>query len=122
MPASNELALSVALNYRDDYVPLSGFSQNVSGVVDVTGTRFASKVIEIGTTDESVAKDDLTTVGFVLIKNLDDTNFISAGDDGTNYPIKILAEEFSLFRLNGNTLHLIADTAACEVEVHMIEE
>ena len=100
----------------------SGFSQNVSGVVDVTGTKFASKVVEIDTTDESIAKDDLTTVGFVLIKNLDDTNFISAGDDGTNYPIKILAEEFALFRLNGNTLHLIADTAACEVEVHMIEE
>jgi hypothetical protein len=90
--------------------------------VDVTGDLYESKVLNIGTSNEAVGKGDMSTVGFTLLKNLDSTNFILAGDDGTNYPVKVLAGESALFRLNGATLNLKADTAACDVEITMIED
>lgn len=116
---ANELSVSAQLAFSKNSASLQ---LGKSGTLDVTGDHFESKVLAIGTTDESIAKGDMSTVGFVMIRNLDDTNFVLAGDDGTNYPVKILAGEFCLFRLNGSTLHLKADTASCDVEVSMVEE
>lgn len=115
---ANELSIAAQLNFNKNGAVIAAAR---SGTFDVTGDHYESKVLEIGTVDESINKGDMSDVGFVLLKNLDTTNFVSAGDDGTNYPIKILPEEFAMFRLDGNTLHLIADTAACDVEIVMIE-
>ncbi|MGA0406447.1 MAG: hypothetical protein ACO3PR_00030 [Limisphaerales bacterium] len=114
-----EISLAVQLNFNKGGASVAA-SKN--GIFDVTGDRYNAKVLNIGNVAELIALDDMTTVGFVLIKNLDATNFITVGDDGTNFPVKILPEEFALFRLNANTLYMIADTAACEVEVTMVEE
>jgi len=116
---ADEIGIAAQLNFNKYGVSVM---RSLNGIFNVTGTRYSAKVLDIGTVAELVAMDDMTTVGFVLIKNIDATNFISVGDDGVNFPIKILPEEFCMFRLSGNTLYLMADTAACNAEVTMVEE
>lgn len=116
---ADELSIAAQLNFSDYGASIS---TSKNGTFDVTGTRFVMKVLTIGTVAELINKDDMTTVGYCLIKNLDTTNYISVGDDGVNFGIKVLPEEFCLFRLWSNTLYIVADTADCEVEVTMTEE
>lgn len=116
---ANELTITTQLTFSKGGASLSKVERIT---MDVTGTLYETKVLNIGTSNEAIAKGDMTTVGYVLLKNLDGTNFVLAGDDGTNYPVKLLAGDACLFRLNGTTLNLKADTAACDVEITMLED
>lgn len=76
----------------------------------------------IGTSEEEVALAELSTKGWCIIQNLDDTNFVEWGFSTGVYGGKMLAGETAgPFRLNSTSLFLKADTAACKVVVRAYE-
>ncbi len=92
--------------------------------IDMTGDSFISGVQGIPTTGEILVEaDELGTAGYVYIKNLDSTNFVTVGNAAasTNHIIKLKAGECCLFRAF-QPVYVDADTAACNVEYIIIED
>jgi hypothetical protein len=99
------------------------WSRSLSGLqATMTGDAFAGGVVSVGTSKESLALGDVSTPGWVLIKNLDDEHFVAVGADADSPFLKLKAGEFALFRMAGATLSAKADTAACLVEYYVIED
>ncbi len=62
-------------------------------------------------------------VGWVLIQNEDDTNFVSLQRaTGEGNFMKIKAGEFALFRLEATAPFIVADTANCNVRITLLED
>lgn len=79
--------------------------------------------LTIGTSEESEAFSELSTEGWVLLKNLDATNYVQWGFATTAYGGRLEPGEFALFRLEpSTTLYLKANTAACKVLVMGVED
>lgn len=77
--------------------------------------------VTIGTTEESIAFGELATLGWLVMRNLDATNYVEWGFATTVYGGRLEAGEVALFRLNpGTTLYLRANTAACKMLVYGI--
>lgn len=89
---------------------------------DVSGTVGNKQVQAIGTSDETLPLGDVSTIGFVMLKNLDPTNFITVGSDGTLYPIKLKPGEPCLVRWNAAAIHAKANTATCNLEYTIISD
>lgn len=89
---------------------------------DVSGTAGNKLVQAIGITDETLPLGDVSTIGFVMMKNLDATNYISVGSDGTLYPIKLKPGEIFLGRWNAAAIHAKANTAICNLEFTIIAD
>lgn len=83
---------------------------------DVAGSAPNKEVQAIGITDETLNLGDISTIGFVFMRNLDATNYITVGSDGTLYPIKLKPGEFFLGRWNAAAIHAKANTAPCNLE------
>lgn len=94
-----------------------------STTVDVSGTKVLVNQQTVGTSAEALEVGDMTTPGVIMLKNLDDTNFVELRDgaDGADL-VKILAGETSgPWRLATTTPYVIADTASVEVEYMLVE-
>lgn len=79
--------------------------------------------LSIGTSEESVALSELGTQGWLFMQNLDDTNYVRWGFATTAYGGRLEPGEVALFRLNpATTLYMIADTAACRVNIRAFED
>ena len=90
--------------------------------VDVTGDAFNHDVQAVGITEEQLAQGaDLGTPGYVLLKNLDATNYVEVGSTTGVYDIKLLAGEVAIYRHNSATIYAKANTAICNVEYFLIE-
>jgi len=99
-------------------------SQSYSGIqIDVSGDKVTRLIQEIGTAEEALDVGDVGTAGYIIMKNLDDTNFIEIRPgSGTADLIKLKAGEVAMFRLALNGPYAIADTAACDLEFLLIED
>lgn len=116
---SDELRIRVIFSFSKSGAKVSR-SENIS--VDVTGDAFTHEVQSVGTTEEALAQGaDLGTPGYILIKNLDATNYVEVGSTTGVYDIKLLAGEIALYRHNSATIYAKANTAACLVEYALIE-
>ena len=91
--------------------------------IDMTGESITHSVQEIATGGEILVEGDiLGTVGYVYIKNLDSTNYVTVGSHATlNHAIKLKAGEACLFRAAGS-VYVQANTLACNVEYIVIED
>jgi len=89
-----------------------------------TGVGQDDRKHSIGTTEESITLTDVTTNGFVLLHNLDTTNYVQWGFATGVYGGRMKAGETAgPFRLEpGATLYLKANTAACRVRVIAYED
>lgn len=118
---ANELSVSASLNFMKD-----GAQVSASGAVsvDVTGDCFDKKVQLIGISREAVAPvADLSSYGYVLLKNLSSDYYITAGcfDSDSYYTVKLLPGEIALFRCNANALYAKAEAMNTPLEVTFIE-
>lgn len=118
---SNELRVSVSLRFEK-----SGRSvqKEYSGVqIDVSGDKWTYLVQEIGTSEEAIDVGDIGTAGFIIFKNLDDTNYVTLRPGtGTTDLVKAKSGEPGLFRLAMDGPYAMADTAACDLELLIIED
>ena len=79
--------------------------------------------VTIGTSEESIAFGELSTLGWIIMQNLDATNYVRWGFATTAYGGRLEPGEFALFRLNpATTIYLIANVAACKCVVYALED
>ena len=117
---ANELRVTTKVNFsKGGAVVTRSFSQDVT----ITGDMFSHDVQSIGTVEEELAQGaDLGTPGYVLIKNLDATNYVEIGSTTGIYDIKLKAGEVALYRHNSATVYGKANVAACLVEYIIFED
>lgn len=110
---SNELNVSVNLNFNKSGVSIN---QSANYSVSVTGVQLVQQVVSIPTTDTALSLSPIGTVGYIQIINTDNTNYVTIGPDGTNYPLKLKSGESLLCRWNAAAIHVKANTAACTIQ------
>lgn len=117
---ANEITLRAELSFSKSGSAASRESGTLT--FDMSGADFARLTQTIGTSEEALNIGDVTTCGYLWIKNKDATNFVelrpaSSGDD----MIKLGPGQVALFPLTTSTPYAIADTAACIVEYLLLE-
>lgn len=86
--------------------------------VDQTNAEVDTFTQNIGTSEEDVTFGNVTTLGWLFMRNLDSTNYVQWGAKDTTMKTagRLEAGEFALFRVEpGITLRMVANTAACDV-------
>jgi len=88
---------------------------------------YVSGIVSVGTAGENLAFPDISTLGVLVGRNLDGTNYVelglstSTGSTG-KLGMKILAGEPFFFRLKpGINVRAKANTAAVDLERHLYE-
>jgi len=122
---ANEITITLAMerrhatNLSDTHV-----FPNLRKQYTQTGVGQDDRKHSIGTTEESITLTDVSTNGFVLLHNLDTTNYVQWGFATGVYGGRMKAGETAgPFRLEpGATLYLKANTAACRVRVIAYED
>lgn len=116
---ADELSITISLNFTKS--GSMSIAVAPTDLVTVAGDYTAQNVQLIGTVDETLTfPADLATVGYCLFQNLDATNYIEIGSDGSVYPVRLLAGEIACFRFNG-TIHAKANTGACKLGFTIIQ-
>ena len=120
---ANELLLSIAASFSKGGRTADTRNMGASGVfIDVSGTDFFHGTQTIGTSPEAIDLGDITTPGYIVIKNRDATNFVEIRDgSGGADVVKLLAGDVQCFRLATSTPFAVADTASCEIEYLLVE-
>ena len=89
--------------------------------VDQATARHSDAIHAIGTSEENVTFGDVTAEGYLILQNLDATNFVEYGQDDSSTMKEtgnLLAGDVHLIRLaDGETLRMKADTASCDVRI-----
>lgn len=117
---ADELKYSISTRYRagnvKDDTPGETFSITQSNLEEINVL-----VVSVGTSEEDLVLTGLTTEGFVLLRNLDDTNYVTFGPKSGGAMVafgRIEPGEEHLFRFEpGVVLRWIADTASVNVLV-----
>lgn len=82
-------------------------------------------IVSVGTSEEDMPIGDVATPGWLFLKNLDGTNYVTWGPKSGGVMAalgKLKAGEFAIFRMDGtSTLRWIANTAAVKVQVKLYE-
>ena len=85
--------------------------------IDVTGTNVICNTQTVGTSEEALVVGDVGTAGYMIIKNLDATNYVTLrASTGAADTVKLKAGEVAMYRLAANAPFAIANTAPCDVE------
>lgn len=115
---ADELSITARMNFRKGGAKVNR-TENIS--VDITGDAFSHEIQSIPTSNTALTEGAAVgTPGYVFIKNLDATNYVTVGLTAS-YAIKLLAGEVALFRAAG-AIYALANTAACLVEYVIVEE
>lgn len=118
---ANEISLQALLTTSKNGVTISG---SVSKAITQTGDQAIGNVQIIGTATEALVLGDVTTIGYIYLKNMDATNFVSFG---LNTPVagdafcKLLPGEAAVIPTRQTTIYAIADTAPVNVNVVAVE-
>lgn len=123
---ANEIQMTAKITFDKGLVV--GVGRDETDVnVDVAGTRYTQIVQEIGfAAEELISLGDVpsASLGYCHMKNLDATNFVQIRPaTGVADMCKLKAGESCLFRwMTGITPYMIANTAAVDVEILIIED
>lgn len=106
------------------------YDRNLRLVIDQANVGGANPgKVNVGTTSEAISLPDITSAGWCYVQNLDATNFVNwgAAESGSASIMasvgKLKPGEAALFRMDpSTTLRMQADTAACDVLVHVFED
>jgi hypothetical protein len=93
-------------------------------LVDQATLAAIANVQTIGTSYEAITLGDVSTEGYCYLRNLDSTNFVDVGTDGGAALVPFLrlkAGECAVFRISTNAIYALADTAACKLDVLILE-
>ena len=119
---ANEITLTASLAFAKGSVSVSLSKSAAQFSVDAGSHKYYSGMQTVGTSEEALELGDIATGGYCLLINRDATNYVSvrAGTGAANL-IKLKAGEAALFRCEAAAPYVIANTAACLVEVLLIE-
>lgn len=100
-------------------------SRSYSGTITTSGNEYNLSTQTIGTADESVSiGSDISSLGFIQVRNLDGTNYVELGYTSGTYFAKLKAGESCVFRAGSGltTLHAKANTGACDIEYFVLPD
>lgn len=117
---ANEILAQISLTCTKNGVTLD---QSLSLTKDMAGDEMTQNVQIIGTSAEAIALGDVSTIGYILFKNLDATNYVdlSMVSDGSVPFSKLLAGDFAMIKAASATIYAKANTAAIKLLVFAIE-
>lgn len=97
-----------------------------SGTVSVTTSagNVDARIVSVGTSEEEhTFSADIGNAGYLYLKNLDDTNYVDIGFATGVYPLRLKAGQPALFPITPAqaSIFMIANTAACRVEITLHE-
>lgn len=115
---ADEITIRTLLNLTNGYLD----DENDIGAKRLTQTngRIFKRVVDVGTSEETLTFTDITTPGWCYLINLDSTNYVQVGvSTGVYFTRLKAAEPGGLFRLENaaTTLYLKANTATCKILV-----
>ncbi len=120
---SDELSLMINLSFSKGGAKAK---RQFSCKQTVDGDAFTHGVQAIGTAEEEVAQGaDLGTPGWVLIINLDDTNYVEVGALTGEYTVLIEAGKFAFYQHDKNessTILAKATGGTVNIEYFIIED
>lgn len=123
---ANEITVGGSLRLNRSTAPKHSESMKFSGIQSTqAGNDYASGSQTIQhTADEALAKGEIGTIGFFMLKNLDPTNFVTIGlTDGGTKVIKVLAgHSVGPVYVDSAALWIQADTASVIVQYLLIEK
>jgi len=119
---ADELKIQAMMSFAKGTIPRQKFD---SGQVSVTvaGSNYHRTVQAVGTSKEALSLGDVATPGYVILHNLDDTNFVLLYPNATHDPlVQLKAGEWSgpLRFAPGATPNVKADTGACNLEIFLV--
>lgn len=117
---ANELTLTVSLKWVEGDLNVS---RTINGLrIDTAGVKHYDAVQNIGTSEEAITLGEAAAGGYMLLENLDATNFIEIRPaTGVADLIKLLPGDIALFRLTGDSVPFaLANTLACNMRVTII--
>ena len=123
---ANEITIGGSLRLSRSTAPKHTETMKFSGIQSTqAGNDYVSGSQTIGNSaDEALAKGEIGTIGFFMLKNLDGTNFITIGiSDGGTKIIKVLAgHSVGPIYVDTGNLWVQADTASVIVQYLLIEK
>lgn len=121
---ANEIRVTQQINVQNGELNVTYPSGNLADTFDQAAVGGPTPgYVTIGTSEESETFSELSTLGWLMMHNLDDTNFVEWGFATGDYGGRLEPGEKALFRLNpGTTLYLKADTAACKMVLNAFED
>ena len=118
---ADELRYKASATFNKGSVTLSSPAFNAAQTI--TGTNASSGTQSIGTSAEALAKGDIGTVGFLLLKNLDPTNYVELSQDaGSTFFGRILPLGVASLPVSATNIHVKANTAACVCQYLLVEQ
>ena len=119
---ANELTLNLKASFTSGN--LSSDFPTQAGQLDVAAVEQNSSVFSLTTAETDLTFVGITTPGWLIIKNLDATNYITWGPKSAGAMIlcgKIMATEFAIFRLGAAvTIRMLANTATVKVQYWVV--
>jgi hypothetical protein len=115
--------LSVALQVTESKNTVS-YSKNFNATVDVSGNTPLANIQSIGTSDGTLDIGGIGTLGYLVLKNLDATNYLEIGYTSGTYFAKLKPGESCVFRAGSGltAIHAKANTAACLLEYLLLPD
>jgi len=94
------------------------FSRSFTDTFDVGASSGLLTRQNIGTSDETLSLGDVSSNGYIFIKNCDATNYVELGHTSGTYFGRLNAGEGAVFRCGAalTAIHAKANTGACDVE------
>lgn len=116
-------ALTITAAIIDSTISLTRRTDNLQ--VTTAAGNIDNRIVSIthsGETTHTFATD-IGNAGYVYLKNLDATNYVDVGFATTVYPLRLKAGQVALFPITPAqaSLFLLANTAACRVELYIHE-
>lgn len=116
---ADEFVLNANLTYEDSEMDDPISLAVVDLVASISTKKYTRAKQNVGTSEEAINLGEVTSPGWFMAINRDETNFvmIQVGTSGAAFA-KLRPGEFCLLRLGtGATApYAIADTAACQIE------
>lgn len=107
-------------NYKLSFAPgTQRFDQTAQGAHE--------PVVSVGTSEEDMAVGDVAVPGWLILQNLDTTNYVTWGPKSGGAMVaigRIEPGETAVFRMapSSATLRWLANTAACKVKMILLED
>jgi hypothetical protein len=118
---ADEISLSISVSVSKDAISIA---KTQSSLQDFAGNDYLLGTQAVATTWEAISLGDVTAPpGTVMVKNLDETNYVelALANDGTGIFEKLKPLSVCLFHPTDTTVFAQANTAACQVEFLIIE-
>jgi hypothetical protein len=90
--------------------------------LNVNNKQISHGAPSIGTTNVSLAKGNVSTIGYVFLRNLDLSLPITIGSDGILYNLTLKAGEFALCRWNAAAIQCKTASGTVILEYWMVED